>query len=486
MNGSPPKTTNMALTRGLFGSQQCPDDNVGASDNSAGNTPSQHIQFGQSLNQFHPPPQPPGYSYPPSQAPFPGAPQFYHQAPFNMTPSSKPSLGVTQGYPGYGPSWQAYDFPQGEYGGPQMFPPQQFAGHGPSSPGAPRVPPAPARNNPVIQPTSSTSTAPGQLSGGPGRPLIVRPTKRLQPAVEPRRTDVTGIADLPPLPGISYDQYNAEYESDDSLEMGGAEGKAPIRLKQTEFSLKQFANRMGQSNFSMFNKWKKVWVARLLEKKHRSIIRGQSHLRQLRDGPLHWETAVADFWETFETWLLLEKFNNAEWFRQQWVEMFLKKCASEVREARKKGRRGNKRPVTDLGERAGKQARSNLPELQNTTFMVVICRVPNSDNDQTSCMKLQASYTDVRHWEELIESMEQNCSPKEPYSQTAIYKCYLTQEELEKEYMGLYALGQTMNHHLSGQISFNSSLSNAFKLKLGHDAKLFLVEMTAATGKDIA
>jgi hypothetical protein len=80
------------------------------------------------------------------------------------------------------------------------------------------------------------------------------PTKRFQPAVEPSWTDVAGIADLPPLPDIAYDQYDAEYESDDSLDLGGAEGKAPISLKQPEVSLKQFAKRMGQSNFSMFNK----------------------------------------------------------------------------------------------------------------------------------------------------------------------------------------------------------------------------------------
>jgi len=43
-----------------------------------------------------------------------------------------------------------------------------------------------------------------------------------------------------------------------------------------------------------------------------------------------------------------------------------------------------------------------------------------------------------------------------------------------------------MNDPLSGQISSNSSVWNAFKLKLGHKVKLFLVEMKAATGKDIA
>jgi len=60
---------------------------------------------------------------------------------------------------------------------------------------------------------------------------------------------------------------------------------------------------MGQANYSPFNKWKKVWVAGFLEKKHRSIIQGQNCLKQLQDGPLHWETAVADIVVTIEDWL---------------------------------------------------------------------------------------------------------------------------------------------------------------------------------------
>jgi len=43
-----------------------------------------------------------------------------------------------------------------------------------------------------------------------------------------------------------------------------------------------------------------------------------------------------------------------------------------------------------------------------------------------------------------------------------------------------------MNDPLYDQISYNSSLSNAFQLKLGHDVQLFLVEMKIATGKEIA
>jgi hypothetical protein len=267
---------------------------VGASDNNAGITPSKDTQFGQPPNQIHPPL---GYTYPPSQPPFPGALQFYHPAPFNMTLSSQPSsAGATQEYQCYGPSWQGYVFSQGGYGGPEMFPPQQFTGQGPSSLGAPRVPPAPAGNYLVNRPTSSSSTPYRQSPGAPGSPHISLPMKRCPPAAEPRRTDAAGIADLPPLPENSYDKFDADAESDDSSELGRAEGKAPISLKQTEFSLKQFANRMGQPNFSACNKWKKVWLAGFLEKKHRSIILGYNRLKQLRNGPLAGRWRLLIFW----------------------------------------------------------------------------------------------------------------------------------------------------------------------------------------------
>jgi len=262
-----------------------------------------------------------------------------------------------------------------------MFPPQQFTRHGLSSPGAPQVPPALPQSNPVIWRSSSSSNAPGQLPSAPGRPPISLPTKRFLPAAEPRRTDVAGIADLPPLADTSYDQYDADYESEDSSDLGGAEGKASNSLKQKEFSLKQFAKRMGQHNFTAFNKWKKVWVAGFYEMNHWSIMQGQNRVKQLQDGLLQWETTVADFLETFETWLPLENFDNAEWIWRKWVVMFLKTCPSEVREARKKGRRGNMRPATDLGVCACREARGNLPELPNTAFMVVICGMLNGNND---------------------------------------------------------------------------------------------------------
>jgi hypothetical protein len=87
---------------------------------------------------------------------------------------------------------------------------------------------------------------------------------------------------------------------------------------------------MGQANYRAFNKWMEGCVAGFLEKKHRSIIRGQNLLKQLKDGHLHWETPVADLFERFETWLPLDNFDNAEWIHRQWVEMFQKKCTSEI------------------------------------------------------------------------------------------------------------------------------------------------------------
>jgi hypothetical protein len=53
-------------------------------------------------------------------------------------------------------------------------------------------------------------------------------------------------------------------------------------------------------------------MAGFVEKKHPSIIPRQNSLKQRRDGPVHWETAVADYLETFETSLPLAQYDNAE------------------------------------------------------------------------------------------------------------------------------------------------------------------------------
>jgi hypothetical protein len=168
------------------------------------------------------------------------------------------------------------------------------------------------------------------------------------------------------------------------------------------------------------------------------------------------------------------------------VEMFLKKCGSKIREERKKKMRGNKRPATNFGQRATKKARCNLPEMPNTTFMVVICRVSNGKDIVLSPNQLQAAYTDVRHWEELIEFINKNGRPKEPYTLTSTFKSTLEKEELDEEYMGLYTNGQMITDPIYGQVSSNCCLSNAFKLKHGHDPTISLVAMKRATGKEMA
>jgi hypothetical protein len=137
--------------------------------------------------------------------------------------------------------------------------------------------------------------------------------------------------------------------------------------------------------------------------------------------------------------------------------MFLKKCVSKDWEARNKGRQGNKRPATDLGEGMVNIVCGNVPELPNIPFMVVIRRVLNHNNDLTSSMQFQASYTYVRHWVELINFTEKMCCPKEPYSLTALYKSNLVQEGLDEEYKALYIPRQMLNDPLCGQISYNSS-----------------------------
>jgi hypothetical protein len=109
----------MGPPRGLFGSQQRPEDNVGASDINAGNIRRKNSPFRQTPNRN--PPQP-WYGYLPSQGLFPSALHFYHPAPFDITLSSQPGSAATQEYLSYGPLWQGHNFPRGGYGGPEMFP----------------------------------------------------------------------------------------------------------------------------------------------------------------------------------------------------------------------------------------------------------------------------------------------------------------------------------------------------------------------------
>jgi hypothetical protein len=164
------------------------------------------------------------------QPPFPGTPWFYHHAPLNMTPHSQPSTGATERYLTNSPLWQAYAFSQQCYGGPQMFPPHQFTGHGPWFSGAPVVPPAPPRNKPIIRLTSSSSAASGWLPQAPVRPHICCRRNWFQPAAKRRWTDVTRIADLPPFTDSSYDMDHPDIKSNSSLGLGGAQGKVPISL----------------------------------------------------------------------------------------------------------------------------------------------------------------------------------------------------------------------------------------------------------------
>ena len=84
---------------------------------------------------------------------------------------------------------------------------------------------------------------------------------------------------------------------------------------------------------------------------------------------------------------------------------------------RRQGRKDGE--ATSDQQRIWHRAQAVIRELPNTTFMVVIRRIPNGNRDQTSSTQLQASYTDVWHWEELFVIIEQHCGPEEPYYLTA-------------------------------------------------------------------
>jgi len=224
------------------------------------------------------------------------------------------------------------------------------------------------------------------------------------------------------------------------------------------------SKRIGQPNSCTSNKEKPVWVTGCLEPKHHSNILWQNGLKQLRDGPLLWEKLVAAVLALFENWLPLEYFENAEWIWWQWVELYLNKCASDIWDGRNHWRQGKKQPLTDLGEHTGKKARCNLPELPTITFMIVICWVSNGNHTVLSPKQPEARYTDIRHWEWLLDFGEKNWDPNKPYIPTSIVRCTFEQNELDETYMTLYIHLQMINNPRYGRISFHCCVPNAFKL----------------------
>ena len=52
--------------------------------------------------------------------------------------------------------------------------------------------------------------------------------------------------------------------------------------------------------------------------------------------------------------------------------------------------------------------------------------------------------------------------------------------------MGIYKHREMINDPIYRQISYNCCLSNAFKLKVGHNVKIFVVEIMRETGKETA
>jgi hypothetical protein len=123
----------------------------------------------------------------------------------------------------------------------------------------PGVPPRPPEKHPVNRPTSSSSNPPPQSPSGVLRrcPSGLAIKSFLQPA-ELLKTDVARFSELPPMLDMTNNDYKEDDDSDNTSDFGSVEGKLPVSLKQTDFSLNQFAKMMGQANYSAFNKSKKV------------------------------------------------------------------------------------------------------------------------------------------------------------------------------------------------------------------------------------
>jgi len=99
-------------------------------------------------------------------------------------------------------------------------------------------------------------------------------------------------------------------------------------------------------------------------------------------------------------------------------------------------------------------------------FMVMIQWVLNGTGMVLAAKQLHTSYTDVRHWEELVDFIDKNGCPKEQFISPSLFQCTLEQDKLKEEYMGIYIHLKMINDPINGQLSYYCCLSNSFKFKL--------------------
>jgi hypothetical protein len=58
-------------------------------------------------------------------------------------------------------------------------------------------------------------------------------------------------------------------------------------------------------------------------------------------------------------------------------------------------------------------------------FMLMIHWVSNAQDVVLPPKQLEASYTDVRHWDELVDFIDNNGGSKEPFIPRSMFKCIL-------------------------------------------------------------
>jgi len=73
--------------------------------------------------------------------------------------------------------------------------------------------------------------------------------------------------------------------------------------------------------------------------------------------------------------------------------------------------KSDQQPIMDISQ--CKQWLINLVVLWNWTFRVVICWVQNDNDIDMFCQQLYLLYTDVRHWEELVNSIDRKIGLRE-------------------------------------------------------------------------
>jgi hypothetical protein len=203
-----------------------------------------------------------------------------------------------------------------------------------------------------------------------------------------------------------------------------------VKMGQVKKGFKE-SDTPGRSDISKFeNHVRHEWLI----PRHPQCVMGPLRLRtrriEGRTGFELWEAAISDFIQCYEEFLPLDRFDDSESIRHDWIHHFIRNLCNRLRETatgtvkgdKKKGKGGGgkRKAEGSSDERPPKRPNIEVADIQNKSFVVRV------RGDATSG-SLFRSFQGLEEYSQLLKWIAK-AKPKGPFTLQTVYRCQLSEE----------------------------------------------------------